>query len=142
MCQGRVMMATRITKAGHENAGRTSSGGALGFTLIELLVVCAIISILAAIAVPNFLDAQTRSKVARVKNDMRTMSLAIESYFTDNNKYPIRRSVGMPTTAPYLPELELRVRQLKVLTTPIAYITSLPTDIFESNLKPPLNVIE
>ena len=54
-----------------------------GFTLIELLVVVAIISILASIALPNFLEAQTRSKVARVKADLRTLAGAIEMYITD-----------------------------------------------------------
>ena len=39
------------------------------FTLIELLIVVAIIAILAAIAVPNFLEAQVRAKIARVKAD-------------------------------------------------------------------------
>lgn len=56
-----------------------------GFTLIELLIVVAIIAILAAIAIPNFLAAQTRSKVSRTKADMRTIAVALESYFVDNN---------------------------------------------------------
>ncbi|MCX7017480.1 MAG: prepilin-type N-terminal cleavage/methylation domain-containing protein [bacterium] len=59
-----------------------------GFTLIELLIVVAIIAILAAIAVPNFLEAQTRAKVSRAKSDMRTISTALESYKIDTNKYP------------------------------------------------------
>lgn len=58
------------------------------FTLIELLIVVAIIAILAAIAVPNFLEAQTRSKVARTKADMRTYATGIEAYAVDNNKLP------------------------------------------------------
>ena len=58
-----------------------------GFTLIELLVVIAIIAILAAIAVPNFLEAQTRAKVARVRTDFRIITVANESYYVDNNKY-------------------------------------------------------
>src|SRR5437763_4530938 len=59
-----------------------------GFTLIELLIVVAIIAILAAIAVPNFLEAQTRSKVSRVRADQRSMATAIEAYYVDNNHYP------------------------------------------------------
>ena len=59
-----------------------------GFTLIELLIVVAIIAILAAIAIPNFLEAQVRSKVSRTKADMRTLAGALESYMVDWNKYP------------------------------------------------------
>ncbi|MCC5876390.1 MAG: prepilin-type N-terminal cleavage/methylation domain-containing protein, partial [Candidatus Sumerlaeia bacterium] len=59
-----------------------------GFTLIELLIVVAIIAILAAIAVPNFLEAQTRAKVARVNSDLRSLATAIEAYRVDNNDYP------------------------------------------------------
>jgi prepilin-type N-terminal cleavage/methylation domain-containing protein len=60
-----------------------------GFTLIELLIVVAIIAILAAIAVPNFLEAQVRAKVSRVKNDQRSLATGIESYYVDNNTYPV-----------------------------------------------------
>src|SRR5436309_2575639 len=62
---------------------------AKGFTLIELLIVVAIIAVLAAIAVPNFLEAQTRSKVSRTLSDMRTIATALEAYRMDNRSYPI-----------------------------------------------------
>jgi type II secretion system protein G len=94
-----------------------------GFTLIELLIVVAIIAILAAIAVPNFLEAQTRSKVARVLADMRTIRTGLESYRVDNNKYP---------------ETDLGINAFGTgkltyfrLTTPISYLTSIPPSPFK-----------
>jgi len=62
-----------------------------GFTLIELLIVVAIIAILAAIAVPNFLEAQTRSKVSRARADMRSIATALESYAVTHNTYALMR---------------------------------------------------
>ncbi len=67
-----------------------------GFTLIELLIVVAIIAILAAIAVPNFLEAQVRAKVSRSLSDMRSLATAIESYYVDNNTYPLASATGDP----------------------------------------------
>ncbi len=82
----------------------------MGFTLIELLIVVAIIAILAAIAVPNFLEAQVRAKVSRVRSDLRTVATALESYVVDHNRYP--PNDGVFNVIP--PQL----------TTPIAYMTN------------------
>ena len=58
-----------------------------GFTLIELLIVVAIIGIIAAIAIPNLLNAIQRGKQKRTMSDMRTVATANESYSIDNNQY-------------------------------------------------------
>lgn len=101
------------------------------FTLIELLIVVAIIAILAAIAVPNFLEAQVRSKVARCKADMRSIATALESYGVDNNGYPPPWDYGHPSgTWGTLTEPPFHSRVPSHLTTPVAYMTSIPHDPF------------
>jgi prepilin-type N-terminal cleavage/methylation domain-containing protein len=94
------------------------------FTLIELLIVVAIIAILAAIAVPNFLEAQTRSKVSRSHADLRSLATAVESYMIDNNRY-------MPFTVAV--SGKLGERQIFLLTSPVAYITAIPQDVFQAS---------
>jgi len=59
-----------------------------GFTLIELMVVIAIIIILAAIAIPNYLTMTARAKRSRVASDMATVATVLETYKTDWGKYP------------------------------------------------------
>ncbi|HPB31789.1 MAG TPA: prepilin-type N-terminal cleavage/methylation domain-containing protein, partial [Candidatus Sumerlaeota bacterium] len=80
------------------------------FTLIELLIVVAIIAILAAIAVPNFLEAQIRAKVSRAKADLRSVGTAVEAYAVDWNRYP-------PNDGAY------NVIPIEI-TTPQSYITN------------------
>ncbi len=118
------------------------------FTLIELLIVVAIIAILAAIAVPNFLEAQTRAKVARVQSDLRSIATGIETYRIDQNSYP----EGTDNPDGYDPAIKAFLAPYGLgnkyygfrlisgdkhvgtdffgLTTPIAYMNAIPNDPF------------
>jgi type II secretion system protein G len=82
-----------------------------GFTLIELLIVVAIIAVLAAIAVPNFLEAQTRAKVSRVKADLRTITTGLEAYAVDNNSHYPPNDLGYNVTPVQL-------------STPVTYLSN------------------
>jgi type II secretion system protein G len=120
-----------------------------GFTLIELLIVVAIIGILAAIAIPNFLNAQVRSKVARTKADMRTIATGLETYAVDNNDYIIpypRAEVGSmtgnPQTWPLWEHYTDGMNQGcgEWLTTPISYLSSIPFDPFNTSMRDGIGV--
>ncbi len=112
------------------------------FTLIELLIVVAIIAVLAAIAVPNFLEAQTRSKVSAAQSDMRTISVGIEAYAVDTNNYPpemgpVQGPAGSYIAPPVLNGYgDIRLFEWKTtplqLSTPIAYLGSHPDDPFKA----------
>jgi type II secretory pathway pseudopilin PulG len=83
--------------------------------------VVAIIAILAAIAVPNFLEAQTRAKVSRAKADIRSIVTAVEAYYVDWNNYP--------PNLPMIASFNWGENYFAV-TTPVAYMTSIPNDPF------------
>ena len=92
------------------------------FTLIELLIVVAIIGILAAIAVPNFMTAKLRAKLAAHTVDLRNLEEAFIRYKLD---YP-----GLPKHIDGL-------KERRPLTTPVPYINSLYYDRFKPQGAPP-----
>jgi prepilin-type N-terminal cleavage/methylation domain-containing protein len=57
-----------------------------GFTLVEIMIVVAIIALLAAIAVPNFLRARKRSQATRVLEDLRLIDAAVDQYAIETNR--------------------------------------------------------
>jgi len=106
------------------------------FTLIELLIVIAIIAILALIAIPNFLEAQVRSRVSRVHADMRSFATAVETYTVDYSRCPLGQQemkyygiAGDNEVLNYYAQTRL--------TTPIAYMTSILQDPFIDKTRDP-----
>ncbi len=99
------------------------------FTLIELLLVVAIIGLLAAIAIPNFLSAQTRAKVSRVRSNLRSLGNAVEAYRVDNGAYP---PMWDPVNVPWQYHDDAFFVSL---TTPIAFISDIPIDPFRETEK-------
>ncbi len=115
-----------------------------GFTLIELLIVIAIILILISIALPNFLEARVRAHVTKIKGEMHSLQIALESYRTvyESKKtlipnvppkgkpiytaYPLPYDyIGRVGRTPLIDDITVRWG-LTELTTPVQFMKTLP----------------
>ena len=129
--------------------GRLSGGGLAMAGVVSGILgsvwSVAVIGMLAAIAMPNFREAQARAKIARVRSDLRTLAVVNEAYYVDNRSYPawvMGRRNGMVSynatvAAPPAGDLPCYVisgptggEPVRTLTSPVAYISNIPTDIF------------
>ncbi len=114
-----------------------------GFTLIELLIVIAIILILISIALPNFLEAQARARLARVKGDLRSLVTAVEAFRTERGVLLIDfwddgtteskerwiKKFGQVGKNPQNPYTRFEECYYP-LTSPAKYISQVPIDLF------------
>ena len=103
--------------------------GKSAFTLIEIIVAIAIISILAAIAIPRFLNARILAQISREQEDLTAISKSLIMYETDN--------ASIPTSVdPVNGFIISHFARLKPLTTPVLYMNILPMDIFRPEVPP------
>lgn len=112
------------------------------FSLVELLVVVLVISILAAIAIPNFLNAQIRAKIAKSQSQLKTLSTAIQQFQLDHGIMLVDNN-DMYTTSWGKTRVQTMMnnvggvgsgvgRVFFPLTSPVSYLTNIPQDPFIS----------
>ena len=100
-------MLTRINKHRDE----------AGFTLIELLVVVIIIGILAAIAIPVFLNQRQSAQLASVQSDLRNSAISVETYYTENQNYPADNAAFLASDVEVSPNNTLEYTLVEDTTT-------------------------
>ncbi len=103
--------------------------GHRAFTLVELLVVILVIAILAAIAIPKFVDAGLRSREASLKSNLKLVRNAVELFRNDTSAYPAALSDLAVTTAPSTGLSSAAASKVIVSTDwKGPYLMSVPTD--------------
>jgi type IV pilus assembly protein PilE len=80
---------------------------ASGFTMLEILITVAVVAIIAAVAMPSYIDYITRSKIVEATSNLNDMRVRLEQYFADNRAYPASCTAYAAGAAPagkiYLP---------------------------------------
>ena len=110
-------------------------GNNKGFTLIELMIVIAIIGILAAIAIPNFIEYRNKAYCSRAENDAQSVMAALSSYFSEPEN----------TSMPSVPELrsaeELTLNPDNAATTQDLGSNVYQVDVFDGTTKCPRGTV-
>lgn len=119
----------RKKRADFQITGRRQGGESRGLTLFEVVIAIAIISLLAIIVVPNFLQAQVRAQVSQVRADLVLIATAVMVYDNDYKCLPLDSDdTELPNTVP-----TVQTQWYGMLTTPVMYLESVPHDPFHKN---------
>lgn len=100
------------------------------YSLVELMVVVAIISLLVAVGVPNLLEAETRSRLARTKADMHTIATALALYSADHSGHYPPAPADPAVTPQWQGSQHFFDNAGFGLTTPVAYMAGIPHSVF------------
>lgn len=73
-----------------------------GFTLVEIMIVVSIIALLATLAIPNLLQARITANESSAKATLKSISNALENYYSINSQYPPNSSALIGDVPPYL----------------------------------------
>jgi type IV pilus assembly protein PilE len=96
-----------------------------GFTLIEIMITVAVLAIIAAIALPNYFDYVTRSRIVEAKTNLADMRTRLEQYFLDNRSFPTTCAAyaagAPPANTIYLPNNQKNFNLTCSTLTPTAY---------------------
>ena len=91
-----------------------------GFTLVELMIVITVIAILATIAIVSFTRVQKQARDTKRKAEIRSMTTALQAYYTEKQTYP-----NVSPVTPGTPQVASVA--LTALTTPVNYMSTVPT---------------
>ena len=93
-----------------------------GFMLIELLMVVAIIGVLAAVAVPNFIGLTDEAKIARIQADLSTLGSAVEVHYAKHGSYPAAIGDLVNATGKPKPPIDGEAYSLNAATGEVTYV--------------------
>ena len=95
-----------------------------GFTLIEMLITMVVIAILAAIAVPSYVDYVRRGKIPEATSNLQAMKTKMEQYYQDNRAYPNACVTGAPAAG------QIQIPTLQYFTLACTNIGTAPNQTF------------
>ena len=124
------------------NKRKPSNHNRRGFNYRDLLCVLMVVAMLAVFAIPSLLNAYTRRKVVRAKQQLRIIAVGLETYYLDNGTYPPAADQSGNLVSWQIPSCTNNLESWthgyvsSVLSTPVVHLETVPFDPFGPKRKP------